>query len=205
MKEFLVEQGSQEWFDLHRGIPTASQFGRVLTYAKRAKGGQAKFIAELIAQTLSTLPMGPSSEYQSAAMRRGHDLEHQARLWYSMDAEVEVRQIGFALSDCGRFGASPDGMVGSEACLEIKCPCEVIQVQRLTKGEVPKEYIPQIHGEMIVTGCKEAVFVSYCPALKGVQPLKIKVTRNEYTDALQTALDEFWTAYQEALRKVRGG
>ena len=202
MKIHDVPQLSREWFELRRGRPTASQFGRILT-PKTAKLAAAAdgYIAELIAEIFHLGTISELESTPSRAMIHGTDCEPEARKFYEMDRSVDVKQVGFCTTDDGRFGCSPDGLVGDDGILELKCPTGKTQVEYLLDGELPAEYRGQVHGALIVTGRAWVDFLSYCP---GLPPLLIRQTRNSWTEALETALDGFWARFQECLRKIEG-
>ena len=201
MKIIDCIQGSPEWFEAHRGIPTASNFDRILTAKTMKLSAQAdKFIAELIGQIFTIGSIEPKG-YISRPMQDGILMEPEARRWYEFERNCEVRQVGMCLTDDGHFGASPDALVGEDGALELKCPLAATHVQYLLDGVLPSEYAAQVHGELIVTGREYVDFVSYCPGLPG---FIVRQTPNAYTESLRKALDEFWTRYQVTLAKVRG-
>lgn len=198
MKTHHCIQGSAEWWELHRGIPTASSFDRIITPKKAQISAQADdLIAELIAHRFmdSIAPEG----YTSDAMLKGIQLEPEARRWYEFEHGVEVQQVGICISDCGRYGASPDALVGEDGGLELKCPLPKTHVKYLLAGTLPDEYRAQVHGELLVTGRAWFDFVSYCPPMP---PLTVRVVPGEFTMQLAKALDQFWERYQEALAKI---
>ena len=91
------------------------------------------------------------------------------------------------------IGVSPDGMVGDDAILEIKCPKPSTHVDYLLGGTVPAKYVPQVQGQLLITDRTDGYFVSYCPELDGDRGLLIvEVERdNEYIDVLADALRRF--------------
>jgi YqaJ-like viral recombinase domain len=197
-----VIQGSPDWYALRRGIPTASNFDRVMTprtrqYAKAADS----YVAELIGEQMSHyLPEGVES-FTSRAMKYGIETEAEARRYYSLHREVEVFHGGFCQTDDKRFGSSPDSLVGDDGVLEIKCPQATAQVLYLLDGNIPDIYLCQVHGHLIVTGRTYCDFLSYhC----GLPPLLIRTVPNDFTAALRAALEEFWVRYVAALEKIQG-
>ncbi len=200
MKIHHMPQGSEEWWDAHRGIPTASNFDKIITPKTMKPSAQADdLICELIGQLACPGSIMPTN-YVSPAMLNGIALEPQARRWYEFSQNVKVEQCGICITDDGRFGASPDALCGEDGALELKCPTAKTQVKYLLDGVLPAEYRAQVHGELIVTGRAWVDFVSYCP---GLDPFMTRVTRDEFTAALEKCLESFWTAYQAALSKIR--
>lgn len=199
MKIHDCQQGSREWFALRRGVPTASNFGKLIT-AKTGKlsASADDYICELIAE-LHFLGAHEDPPV-SAAMRHGIDCEPEARKWYSLDKNQDVKQVGFCMDDDGRYGCSPDGMVGDDGLLELKCPQGKTQVAYLLDGGLPSEYRAQVHGQLIVTGRQWCDFLSYCP---GLPPLLLRVEPDEYTDQLRKALVVFWERFQKLLTQIQ--
>lgn len=201
MKIFTCVQYSPAWWAVRRGIPTASQFDRVITPRTLKPSAQADaYIAELIADRACQTPPFFTERPMSRDAANGLNMEPEARKWYALAADVEVQQVGFCLSDCGRFGCSPDGLVGTGGGLELKCPALKTHVRYLQAGTLPDEYKAQVHGSLLVTGRDWWDFVSYAP---GLPPLRIRVEPDEFTGKLAAALDDFWAKYQRALEQMR--
>ena len=105
MKIHHCEQRSPEWFELRRGLATASACDRIITPKKGDLSAQADdYIAELISHRYVGIEPG----FQSQAMLDGIAMEPLARAWYERKRKIEVQQVGLCVTDCGRFGASPD-------------------------------------------------------------------------------------------------
>ncbi len=202
MKIHKCDQLSAEWFELHRGRVTGSMMNKILTPAKRKPSEQQKkLIAVMIGQLLSPYPLGDGDGYISRAMQEGIRREPEARAWYSLEMDCEVERVGFIESDCGRFGISPDALMPSvRGGLELKNPSPEVHAEWLIDGELPLEHAAQCHAGLIVTKYDFWDFVSYC---HGMQALRIRVTRDDFTDALEKELENFWTRFQAALEKVR--
>lgn len=198
-----VIQYSPDYWQIKAGIPTSSDFKRIFQPVKKGPSkGQDAYIGELIAQSLSpSAPFFTERNGHTAEMRNGLDMEPEARRWYMFERRLELRNGGFVTTDDRRFGASPDGLIAGDAdaewlgCLELKCPRLDTQVKRLLKPEIPREYLTQLHGQLIVTGLPWVDFMSYCPP---AEPLLIRLEPNEYTEQLRQALESFWERYQEA-------
>ena len=199
MKTFMFPQYSPEWVAVRSGIPTASQFGRIMTPAQRKYSSQAR---EYALELLDQRHRGYSRDaHCSPEMQHGLDTEPEARAWYAFDTGRDVQQVGFCLSDCGRFGCSPDGLVGDDGGLEIKCPQPVTHLKYLDEGVVPTQYLPQIHGSLLVTGRAWWDFLSYCP---GYPPLVLRVTPSDFTERLAELLEVFCLELIETRKKLFG-
>jgi len=194
----MFAQYSPEWVAVRSGVPTASQFHRIITPAKRDYSKSAKqYALELLDQK----HRGFSRDaHCTPEMQYGLDMEPTARSYYEL-VYGDVQQVGFCLSDCGRFGCSPDGLVGDDGGLEIKCPQPARHLEYLADGIVPTDYLPQIHGSLLVTGRKWWDFLSYCP---DYEPLRIRVTPNDYTERLAELLEVFCMELAQLRAKIFG-
>ena len=181
------EQGSEEWLAARMGVPSASNFRKILPsnmkLSTQAPGYRHTLLAELL---------GVRAElYQNDAMKRGTELEPEARETYEFVTGATVEQVGFCWRDDGRIGCSPDGLIGEDGGLEIKCPMAHTHVAYLLRGECPHDYYPQVQGAMYVCGSGRQWwdFMSYYP---GLPPMIVRVERDdEYISALGDALDDF--------------
>ena len=199
-----VVQGSPDWHELRRGIPTASGFDRILT-GLGARSTQAERYAMALAADVEEMhptffTESPLNKPPNPAMINGTTTEPEARRWYEFDRDLDVRQVGFCLSDCQRFGCSPDGMIDPDGLLELKCPMPETQEGYVRKGCLPNAYRPQVHGQLLVTGRAWCDFASYCP---GFDPVLVRVEPDDYTALLAEALDEFWEkTYRPLLERL---
>jgi hypothetical protein len=199
-KEIQTVQGSPEWFKLRRGIPTGSEFGRIVTPAKGdyAKGADG-YAAELIAESL-----GWYRSFQgSPDTERGHRLEKEALRWLRLHHGIKSRPAGFLLSDCGRYGCSPDAITDNGEPVEVKCPDTHTFIKWVIAGGIPDEHRVQLHGEIILTGADCCHFVAYSENqyLNGIY---IRVERDEFTDKLQAALLKFCDRLDQLRRELTG-
>ncbi len=112
------KQGSDEWHRLRCGIPTASEFHRILTpKTLEPAAGAFGYLCECFDEVAFG---GPLDEATAQWMERGHKFEERARAWYAWDRDVEVRETGFVTNDKGTAGASNDGLVLDDGVLECK-------------------------------------------------------------------------------------
>ena len=200
MKVIQCEQKSKEWWDARRGLPTASEFDSIITpKTLKASASQDRYICKLIAETYANI-WPDESGYVSPAMNNGVECETRARSWYEFEYDCEVEQVGICISDCGRFGCSPDGLVGDDGGLEIKCPTMETQARYLIEDVLPAEYRCQVHGELMVTGRKWFDFVSYC---EGMPTFCIRVVPDDFTEALRREVELFCNRYAKALEVIK--
>ncbi len=188
MKIIDCIQGTEAWRQARLGVPTASQFGRILTPATRKLSKQASgYIEELLAEWA----IGePCDGFGNDFTERGTELEPEAVAAYELQAGLVTEEVGFVTTDDGAFGCSPDRLVGADGGLEIKCPAAKTHIRyHLAFPDVPAQYIPQIQGSMWVTGRAWWDFFSYNPI---IPPVLIRVERDaEYMAAFDEALGAF--------------
>jgi len=179
------EQYSEEWFKARAGIPTASNFDKIVT----TKGEPSKSAKNYLYQLAGEMITGVKTEtYQNAIMQRGLEMEAEAKDLFRF-ALGEVKEVGLIYPDeQKKCACSPDGLL-EDAGLEIKCPLIHTQVSYLLSNKLPTDYIQQVQGSMLVTGFKKWFFMSYYP---GLPPLILEIHRDDaFIEKLKTELDSF--------------
>ena len=142
-----AKQGSSAWHDARLGVVTASRVADVVTLTGKAtkSASRQRYMQELLFERLTGRE---ANSFVTPAMERGTMLEPQARAWYELTADTDVRQVGFVTCDelKGRAGCSPDGLVGDARGIEIKCPMPVNIIGLLLEddAEAAKDYAAQI-------------------------------------------------------------
>jgi hypothetical protein len=182
-----VKQGSPEWLQARLGIPTASEFDALVTplWKVREGDGVESYLARKLAEKWRGEPL---MSFSGGAMEQGQALEEEAIPWYEFEHGVQITRVGFATTDDGRIGCSPDGLLDGGG-IEIKCPECHTHTRYLLDGVLPKAYAAQVHGNMLVTGAAQWTFLSYC---RGFPPLLLVIRRDQAAqDALRKALDTF--------------
>lgn len=158
MIELQIEQGSEAWGAARLGIPTASQFHRILSPASlKASASAPKYLAEKLAERLLGIPMDVG---QSGPMRRGSMMEAEAVAWYEFQQDVTTRRSGICLNDERTIGASVDRMVGEDGILEVKCPMAPAHLLSLIDPD-PSEHRLQCQGQLWLTGRKWVDLLSF--------------------------------------------
>ena len=197
MQIVACEQGTAEWHEARLGIPTASCFGKIVTSTGTASKQAADYMDELLGEWLT----GASKDgYTSTWMARGTELEPDGRLWYEFAHDVTVQQVGFVMRDNGLVGGSPDGLVGDDGGLEIKCPAPGTHIGYLRTGKIPAKYVPQVQGGMWVCDRQWWNFVSYHPS---IEPLVVRVQRDEkFVDSLSALVGRFVEKMLEEREKL---
>jgi len=180
-------QGSAAWHKARLGIPTGSQFSKILTPATRKPSTQAHgYMMTLLAEWLTGEPSGADA---SAFMDRGTQLEPLARKWYSFERDVDVREVGIVLRDDEMVGASPDGLVGDDGTIEIKNPSASTHVGYLLDPSGLNGYFAQVQGALWLTGRAWTDVISYNPAMP---PVVVRVPRDEkFIEALDREVSAF--------------
>lgn len=166
-------QGSEEWLQSRLGRPTASNFSKLITPTGKPSSSAQGYINDLIAQKIT----GELPEfYKSEAMQRGNDLEPHAKAAYEFTYDVEVVEVGLCLHEAYECGCSPDGLIGEDGGLEIKCPLPGTHVSYLRDGKLPTQYIPQVQGCLWITDREWWDFMSYHPSMEN---LIVRVYRDQ--------------------------
>lgn len=189
-------QYSPEWWEQRRGMPSASDFDKVLQPVKmKPSGSQDAYMNQLVADTAELNPNAFTERGRmgTADMIAGRNAEPEARKWYQMYADLDVKQLGGVETDDGRFWCSPDGEVGGGAGLELKCPKLSTQVEYLRDHDaLLYAYRCQVHGQLLVTGWPWVDLVSYAP---GLPPVVLRIEPDDFTLRLAEELESFWTRY----------
>jgi putative phage-type endonuclease len=157
-----IEQGSDEWKLARLGYVTASNIDAVMA---KGKGISRKnYLNKVVAERLSGLA---GESYSNSAMEWGVQTEPLARIAYEVSRETLVEQIGFYKHPTIQFvGVSPDGLVGDDGLVEIKCPNTTTHIDYIDNGKVPSEYYKQIQCQLWVTGRQWCDFISFDPRIK---------------------------------------
>ena len=195
-------QGSEEWLKLRLGVATASNFDKIITSTGKESTTLPKYALELATQYLL---IEPEPSYKNDAMQRGNDLEPIARQNYAERKLQAVEEISMFLSDCGNFGASPDGLLGEEGLIEIKCPLATTPAKYLIDNKLPTDYVAQVQGLLWVSGRKWCDFVSFHPNFKERQFFIYSVKRDEaFIAELARLAQKTITMRDEILIKIKG-
>lgn len=182
-----MEQGTPEWLAVRAGRVTASNFGKVL--AKGQGKTRRDYLLQLLAERLTG---APQPTYQNDAMAWGTEQEPRARATYELLTGRDVEQVAMVVKD-DDVACSPDGLIGLDGGLEIKCPNTTTHLETLLSKAMPKVYVPQVQGCMWVTGREFWDFVSFDPRLpESAQLVVIPVERDpEYIRRLEDEVCAF--------------
>jgi putative phage-type endonuclease len=174
-----VEQRSSDWFAARLGKLTAS---RIADATARIKNGWGASRDNLMATLVCERLTGKQADsFTNAAMQWGTDHEDEARSAYEFELGVTVEKVGFLdHPSIDMAGASPDGLVGAEGLVEIKCPETKGHIETLLSKKVPEKYIKQMQWQMACTGRQWCDFVTYDPRMpQELQLWALRVLRDD--------------------------
>lgn len=155
-----IIQGTTEWHEIRRGRFTASNFGK-LFMAPSTKGYNDNINDVVFERLTGTIPESYSNEW----MQRGTELEPDARMAYQLETFTKVNQVGFVELD-DWIGCSPDGLIGDDGLLQIKCPKYSALIDYHLTGNIGRDYEMQLQGEMFVTNRAYNIFYAWHPQLR---------------------------------------
>ena len=187
MKIIECTQGSHEWFAARLGKVSASRVADLIAKTKTGWGAsRANYAAELVAERLT----GATAEkYSNAAMAWGTETEPQARSMYEFMQDCDVVEVGTVLHPTIDMScASPDGLVGNDGLVEIKCPNTATHIETLLGDVIAGKYITQMQWQMACTGRQWCDFVSFDPRMPG--DMQIFVKRVARDDVMIASLEE---------------
>lgn len=167
---YNCKQGTQEWHEARAGVITASMF--VVARSKLKTGpnkGQPTSAAldyafDLAVERISGEPL--DGGFETWAMRRGHELEPEARMEHEMKTGLVVRETGFVTTDDRAFGCSADGFIGDDGGAEYKCFVDPSKLRSFHIDNDASDVFDQVQGCMWITGRKWWHIGLYCPALR---------------------------------------
>lgn len=197
-RQIDVSQLSPEWFRLRCGKPTASNFHKIITEKTLAPAHNdtaRSYMRTLLAELVMREPIEKiGSTYW---IERGKELEPAARQEYAFLKGAEILYPGFWLEDSGRYGASPDGLVGDDGLVEFKTGTpETIIGYALDPNTLVRAHYPQLQGQLLCTGRAWVDIMAYDPQIK---PVVQRVPRDDqYIAALENALEDFLGRMNEA-------
>lgn len=203
MGNIIIQQGTHEWRLARIGKVGASRMYDVMT--KGASGylaGRKNLMAELIAERLTGVP---NESYVNAAMQHGLDTEPEARAAYEFYCDAAVVQTGFVLHDeISDSGASPDGLVGDDGLVEIKCPNTATHIETLINKSIPSKYMVQMQWQMACTKREWCDFVSYDPRMPAHLRLYVDRIKREQPiiSQMENELKKFLAEMEEKLAQL---
>ena len=201
-------QGSPEWHEARRGKVTASQIEAVMAKGRSGQPSatRANYMADLIIERLTGRVQ---DGFKSWDMERGNEVEPQARAVYSLNTGNKIEEVGFvdhpSIPNCG---ASPDGLIGLDGGLELKCPKAATHIKFIETGKIERGYRLQIQWNMACTGRDWWDYTTFHPDFP--DELQCWIQRVERDDLEIVAIEREVRLFQSemedrltALRRIR--
>jgi putative phage-type endonuclease len=202
----IMEQKSEEWFKARLGKVTASRVADVLAKTKTGySASRDNYMAQLVVERMTNTQ---AESFTNAAIQWGTDQEPFARAAYEVQQNVLVDETGLVDHPTIEMaGASPDGLVGEDGLVEIKCPNTATHIDTLLTQTVPGKYITQMQFQMACTGRQWCDFVSFDPRMPTKAQLFVKrVQRDDsFIKEMESEITKFLaevTAKVEQLNKL---
>jgi putative phage-type endonuclease len=199
-----MEQRSNEWFAARLGKVTASRVADVVAKTKSGySASRANYMAQLVVERMTNKQ---AESYSNAAMEWGTEQEPLARAAYEAEVDVLVEEVGMIDHPTVEMsGASPDGLVGDDGLVEIKCPTTATHIDTLMGEQAPKKYYDQMQWQMACTGRKWCDFVSFDPRMpEGLQLFVKRVERDdEYIAMLESEVATFLQEVSDKVNKLK--
>lgn len=193
MKIHHFDQGSEQWEEIRKGKATASRFKEVVTAKKlELSASSQRYAAQLVAERLGIESTDPLPTYW---MQWGTEAEPYAIQEFERSQNLEVERVGFIElnDDCG---CSPDGLIGDNELIEVKCPKSETLIQWQLNGALPDEYRLQVQGSLWITGRSHCHFWGWHPQMA---PMHLIVSRDE---EVMDALDKWIPAFIESVKAM---
>ena len=195
MQILTCEQGTEEWLAARLGRPSASQFHKLITATGKPSSSADGYINAMIIERISGMS---APVFVTQWMTRGNELEPDARNLYTLITDNEVQEVGFILDNSGEFGCSPDGLIGEDGGIEVKCPAPSNHDKWSDKGVCPTKHYAQVQGCMLITERKWWDFMSYHPEK---DPFIVRVERDE--EFIDKLAEQVILAVTEIISEVR--
>lgn len=198
MRVYDFEQGTPEWLESRLGCPSGSGFDKLITATGKPSTQAEGYINQLIAELLT----GETTYVKKTEwMERGNELEPRARDYYELATGNTVVETGFCKHDQLECGISPDGIIGDNGLIEIKCPSPSVHVAYLRAGVLPTKYKQQVQGQMWITERDWCDFLSYHPSMPA---LLVRVERDDdYIKLLQAEVEKACETIQTQYQKLK--
>jgi len=199
----MITQGSDEWFQARLGKATASRIKDVIAKTKSGPAAtRANYLTELVIERIT----GVKEEgFTNGFMAWGTDQEPEARRRYESEKGILVQEIGFVdHPTIPMSGASPDGLVGSEGILEIKCPSTKTHIETLLADTIPPQYVAQVQWQMACTQRAWCDFVSFDPRMpENAQFFCVRVNADfDYIKTLEEEVVKFLAEVEETIKQL---
>jgi putative phage-type endonuclease len=201
--ETEIIQGTTDWFAIRLGKVTASRVADVIAKTKTGYStSRENYMAHLVVERLTQTK---AESYTNAAMQWGTDQEPFARAAYEAAQGVMVEEVGFVPHPTIEWaGASPDGLVGNDGLVEIKCPNTATMIEALLTGKVPTKYFTQMQFQMACTGTKFCDYVVFDPRMPAKAQLFVtRVNRDDaYIAEIEAEIVKFLAEVESQVQQL---
>jgi predicted phage-related endonuclease len=202
----FCEQGTEEWHKSRCGRVTGSRFPDVITKTGKRSTGKVceNYMFDIVGEILTG---EPADKVTAKALEWGKRWEPVARQVYEELKGVKVQEVGFVVAGHDSLiGCSPDGLIGDDGCLELKCPATSRQhLRNIRSRAVPDEYWAQVQGHLWITGRKWCDFGSFDPRMNDIELalVTVRVQRDEsYISCLADVIDTFAVDVRATLMQI---
>lgn len=198
-----IEQRTDDWYAVRLGKVTASRVADLMAKTKTGYStSRENYLSQLVLERIT----GTKAEsFNNAAMQWGTEQEPFARAAYEAAQDVMVEEQGFAPHPTIEMaGASPDGLVGVDGLVEIKCPNTSTMIETLLTEKVPAKYLAQMQFQMACTGRKWCDYVVFDPRMPAKAQLFIKrVARDDkFIAEMEAEIVKFLAEVQSQVEKL---
>lgn len=199
-----MQQGSEDWFQARLGKVTASRIADLMAQTKSGPSASRKnYLAQLVCERLT----GEREEtFKSAAMIHGTEQEPNARAAYEFMTDLTVTEVGFIdHPTLDMAGCSPDGLVGDDGIVEIKCPNTATHIDTLLNGKIDGKYLKQMQFQLACADRDWCDFVSFDPRLPAEMQLWVqRVTRDiDMIEEIDAAVSTFLAELDQTVSDLR--
>jgi hypothetical protein len=162
-----VPQRSPEWYALRVGLPTASEFSKIVTSKGESSKSAATYAITLAAELFAGKPV--DAWEGNGWTERGREMENTALQLYEFARDVEPARAGFVTDDAGAMGCSPDALIGDDGIVEVKCCKAETHIKAILyhqkNGRCPTDYVQQTQGQLLICDRAWCDLIFYHPEL----------------------------------------
>lgn len=199
-----MEQRTEDWFKVRLGKVTASRIADVVAKTKTGySASRANYMAQLVVERLTETK---ADSFTNDAMQWGIDKEPEARAAYEAKTGELVEEVGFIEHPLiAMAGASPDGLVGIDRMVEIKCPSTATHIDYIYERQPPQKYLYQMQWQMACANKYSCDFVSYDPRMpEHLRLLIVPIKRDDALIAiLETEVKKFLAELEEKVTALK--
>jgi putative phage-type endonuclease len=194
-----MQQRTDDWLKARLGKATASRVADIVAKTKSGYAASRKnYAAQLVCERLTGQPQ---DGFTNAAMQWGTETEPQARNAYCFHRDLDVSECGFFdHPKIQMSGASPDGLIGDDGLLELKCPNTATHIETLLGRAAPAKYVHQMMWQMACTDRAWCDFASFDPRLP--ENMRLFVVRLHRDDDMIAELEAEVSAFLNEVDEI---